>query len=264
VREIISGAQRYSAVDAYQAEYKLSELRRAAEAEWSRMDVLFLPTTGAIYTREAVEADPIRLNTNLGYYTNFVNLLDLAAIAVPAGFRRNRLPFGVSLVGPAFADEALLALADRFHCLQAAPPDPPIDLAGVRPGCINLAVVGAHLTDQPLNYQLTDRGARLVRTCRTAPQYRLFKLDGTMPLKPGLMRDDCFQGPGIEVEVWAVPEDQLGGFVAGIPAPLGIGAVTLEDGIAVQCFIAEPYALRHATEITQHGGWRSFLSQHRQ
>jgi allophanate hydrolase len=123
--------------------------------------------------------------------------------------------------------------------------------------------VGAHLADQPLNHQLSDRGARLVRACRTAPQYRLYKLDGTVPPKQGLMRDDNFHGPGIEVEVWAMPEDQLGAFVTMIPAPLGIGTVTLEDGGAVQCFIAEPYAFRNATEITQHGGWRNYLSQHR-
>ncbi|MGP8245157.1 MAG: allophanate hydrolase [Bryobacteraceae bacterium] len=264
VREIISGARRCSAVDAYRADYKLKDLSRATEAEWSRMDTLFLPTTGTIYTREAVEADPIRLDSNLGYYTSFVNLLDLAAVAVPVGFRPSGLPFGVSLIGPAFTDEALLALADRFHRLQATPPEPPIDLGGYRPGCVNLAVVGAHLTDQPLNHQLTDRGARLVRACRTAPQYRLYKLEGAMPPKPGLVRDEHFHGPGIELEIWAIPEDQWGAFVAGIPAPLGIGTVTLDDGVAVQCFIAEPHALRHATEITRHGGWRNFLSQHRQ
>jgi len=264
VRQIISGARRYSAVDAYHAESKLKELRRSTEAEWSRMDTLFLPTTGGIYTREAVKADPIGLNINLGYYTSFVNLLDLAAVAVPAGFRRNGLPFGVCLIGPAFSDEALLALADRFHRAQAAPPEPPVDLPGCRPGCVNLAVVGAHLTGQPLNHQLTDRGAHLVRACRTAPHYRLYKLDGAMPPKPGLLRDENFHGSGIEVEVWAMPEDQWGGFVAGIPAPLGIGTVALEDGGAVQCFIAEPYALRHATEITQHGGWRNYLCQHHQ
>ncbi|MGA2119552.1 MAG: allophanate hydrolase, partial [Bryobacteraceae bacterium] len=263
VHELITGARRFSAVDAYRAEHKLRELCRAAEAEWSRMDILLLPTTGTVYTREALEADPISLNSNLGYYTNFANVLDLAAVAVPAGFRRNRVPFGVSLIGPAFTDEALLALADRFHRTQAAPPEPPIELAGCRPGCINLAVVGDHLTGQPLNHQLTERGARLVRACRTAPHYRLYKLDGAMPPKPGLVRDDSFHGPGIEVEVWAMPEDQLGGFVTGIPASLSIGTVALENGATVQCSIAEPYALRHATEITQHGGWRGYLAQHR-
>ena len=128
------------------------------------MDVLLLPTAGTIYTKDAVEADPIQLNTNLGYYTNFVNLMDLAAVAVPAGFRRDGLPFGVSLIGPAFSDAALLALASRFARATAEPP------ATVEaPGCIHVAVVGAHLTGQPLNHQLTERGARLVQSCRTSP-----------------------------------------------------------------------------------------------
>jgi allophanate hydrolase len=136
VREIILDARRYSAVEAFEGEYRLRELQRAAEREWDRMDVQFLPTTGTIYTHEEVAADPVRLNTNLGYYTNFVNLLDLAAVAVPAGFRSNGLPFGVSLIGPAFSDEALLALADRFHRTQAEVPGPAIDLGPSSPGCV--------------------------------------------------------------------------------------------------------------------------------
>jgi allophanate hydrolase len=218
----------------------------AADAQWENIDVLFLPTTGTIYTHEQVAADPVRLNTNLGYYTNFVNLLDLAAVAVPMGDR----PFGVSLIGPAFSDEALLALAARFEsdAIDHAHP----------PGCVLVAVVGAHLSGQPLNFQVTDRGGRLVRTCRTAPNYRLYALDGTKPPKPGLVRDAHYQGNGIEVEVWAIPEDQFGGFVAAIPPPLGIGNATLEDGSSVKCFICEPYALTAATEITHFGGWRRY------
>jgi allophanate hydrolase len=122
-------------------------------------------------------------------------------------------------------------------------------------------VVGAHLSGQPLNAQITDRGGRLVRTCRTAPGYRLFALEETVPPKPGLVRDESFRGPGIEVEVWAVPEDQFGSFVAGVPAPLGIGNATLDDGVTVKCFICEGYALQNATEITHFGGWRGYLSQ---
>lgn len=256
VREIISGAKRYTAVETFAAEYKLRELRRASEAEWRRMDVMLLPTTGTIYTHEAVAADPIRLNTNLGYYTNFVNLLDLAAVAVPAGFRTTGLPFGVSLIGPAFSDEALLALADRFH----RAPGPPVKPRTNPPGCIPVAVVGAHLSGQPLNWQLTERGARLMRTSRTAHGYRLYALAGSVPPKPGLVRDEAFQGPGIEVEVWAVPADQFGGYVEAIPPPLGIGNATLEDGSNVKCFICEPYAVGAATEITHFGGWRKYLA----
>jgi allophanate hydrolase len=260
VREIIAGARRFTAVDAFAAEYKLRALRRATEAEWTRMDVMVLPTTGTIYTHEAVAADPVGLNTNLGYYTNFVNLLDLAAVAVPAGFRANGLPFGVSFIGRAFTDQGLLAVADRYHRLQDGLPGPAVDVGACPPGCIALAVVGAHLSGQPLNWQLTGRGARLLKTCRTAPGYRLYAIEGTIA-KPGLVRQDRFQGPGIEVEVWAVPEDRFGGFVEAVAPPLGIGNAVLDNGDSVKCFICEPYAIPAAAEITHYGGWRKYLSR---
>jgi allophanate hydrolase len=250
VRGITSGARRYSAVDAFEADYKLRELRRRSEAEWLKIDVMVLPTTGTIYTHDAVAAEPVGLNTNLGYYTNFVNLMDLAAVAVPAGFRANGLPFGISLIGPTFSDKALLSLADFYH-------------RGVAPfgptGCVSVAVVGAHLSGQPLNWQLTQRGARLRKACRTAAGYRLYALDGTVPAKPGLVRDLGFVGEGIEVEVWAIPENLFGGFVAAVPPPLGIGSVTLYNGDVVKCFICEGYAIENATEITSFGGWRNYL-----
>ncbi|MEO8598027.1 MAG: allophanate hydrolase [Candidatus Solibacter sp.] len=261
VRGIIEGARRFSAADAYAAEYKLRDLRRATEVQWEGMDVMLLPTTGTIYTHEQVAAEPVAMNTNLGYYTNFVNLLDLAAVAVPAGRRANGLPFGVSLIGPAFSDPALLNLADRFHRAQGPVPGDVMDLSACPPGCIPVAVVGAHLTGQPLNHELTSRRAHLIRSCRTSPQYRLYALDGTMPPKPGLVRDPRYKGPGIEVEVWAVPEHQFGSFVAGVPAPLGIGNAVLDDGSKVKSFICEPFAVAGATEITKFGGWRAYLGQ---
>jgi allophanate hydrolase len=260
VRQIISGADRHTAVDSFRAMYRLAELRRASETEWHRMDVLVLPTTGTMYTHEQVAADPIRLNSNLGYYTNFVNLLDLAALAVPAGFRPNGLPFGISLIGPAFSDEALLTVGDRYHRATTKVPGPAVELERFPPGCIALAVVGAHLSGEQLNWQLTGRGARRIKSCRTAAPYRLYALDRLVPPKPGLVRDDTYQGSGIEVEVWAVPEDGFGSFVANIPPPLGIGSVLLDNGETVSCFICEPYAIAGATEITRFGGWRSYLS----
>jgi allophanate hydrolase len=261
VRDIIAGARRFSAADAFNAEYKLRELRRAADMEWAGMDVLVLPTTGTIYTHEAVAADPVRLNTNLGYYTNFVNLLDLAAIAVPAGFRSNGLPFGISLISPAFTDLGLLSLAGRYlrepaATLGSRPAGQPVETAA--PGCIAVAVVGAHLSGQPLNWQLTLRGARLLKTCRTAPGYRFYALEGAIP-KPGLVRQDDFRGPGIEVEIWAVPEDRFGSYVAAVPPPLGIGNAVLDNGETVKCFICEPYAIANAPEITHFGSWRKYL-----
>jgi allophanate hydrolase len=252
VRTIISDAKKYTATDLFESEYRLCELRREAEQQWKNIDVLFLPTAGTVYTHEQINADPIRLNTNLGYYTNFVNLIDLAAIAAPAGFRSNGLPFGVSFIGRAFTDEALLTLASRYLGEATQPVKKP-------PRCVEVAVVGAHLSGQPLNHQLTKRGARLQRRCQTAPEYRLFALHACSPPKPGLVHQPALKGPGIEVEIWSMPEDQFGSFVAEIPPPLTIGTVVLEDGEAAKCFLCEPYAVASAVEITHYGGWRAYL-----
>ncbi len=265
VRSIISGASRYTAVDCFQAEYKLRELCRAAESEWKRMDVLFLPTAPTIYTIEAVGLDPVKLNSNLGYYTNFVNLMDLAAVAVPAGLDRNGLPFGVSLIGPAFTEEALLGLADRFHRASSHEPElaaqPAMEQDACAAGCVDIAVVGAHLSGQPLNRQLKERGARLRRATRTSANYRLYALEGTVPAKPGLVRDDENLGPGIEVEIWAMPEDKFGGFVKEVPPPLTIGTVELKNGGLVKCFLCESAGLHGARDITRYAGWRGYLAQ---
>jgi allophanate hydrolase len=242
VRDIILGAKRYSAVDTFRAMYRLEELRAQTREVWAAVDTLCLPTTGTIYKIADVEANPIQLNSNLGYYTNFVNLLDLAALAIPAGFRRNGLPFGMTLMGPANSDLALLQLA-----------------AGL--DRIDVAVVGAHLSGQPLHYQLVERGATLVKSCKTAKDYKLFALANTTPPKPGLLKEPGFEGPGIEVEVWSMPAKEFGSFVAAIPAPLGIGSLTLEDGSAVKGFICEPAGLTGATEITAFGGWRKYRQQ---
>jgi allophanate hydrolase len=255
VASIITGSTKYSAVDAYECGYRLKELERRAAREWAKMDVLLLPTTGTIYTLEEIEREPLALNFNLGIYTHFANLMDLAAVAVPAGFRPDGLPFGVSLVGPTFSDRALLALAQRFMDGVARPSD-------AAPGCVLLAVAGAHLRGQPLNHQLTARGARFVRACRTAPDYRMFALP-TVPPKPGLVRDADWVGEGIDVEVWAVPEHQFGGFVAAVPPPLTIGTIELEDGRQVKGFLCESAAVSPSADITTFGGWLSYLRSRR-
>ena len=254
VGSIVRRAAEKSAAEAYRGLYRLEALKRAAAPTWDLVDVMLLPTAGTIYTKDAVEADPIQLNTNLGYYTNFVNLMDLAAVAVPAGFRRDGLPFGVSLIGPAFSDAALLALASRFAGMAPA-------ATGEAPGCIHVAVVGAHLSGQPLNRQLTERGARLVHGCRTSPEYRFYALANTSPPKPGLVREPGFDGPRIAVEVWAVPSHHFGSFVAGVPPPLAIGSVQLDTGEWVKGFVCEPAATVAATEITAYGGWMNYLAE---
>ena len=252
VKKIILGAKSYSAADAYRSSYRLGTLKQQAADEWRKMDVLLLPTAGTIYRREAVHTDPIRLNSNLGFYTNFVNLMDLAAVAIPAGFRSDGLPFGVSLIGPSFSDPALLRLAARYLEEQSQAIKPP--------GCVLVAVAGAHLTGQPLAHQLTERRARFVRSCRTSREYRLYSLH-SVPPKPGLVRDPGFEGPGIEIEVWAVPENEFGSFVAEVPQPLTIGNVTLDDGTTVKGFLCENAGLITAKEITSYGGWRRYLEK---
>jgi allophanate hydrolase len=252
VRKIIEGGAKYSASDAFRSVYRLAELKRITEAQWEEIDVMILPTTGTALTHAQVEADPIGANTKLGYYTNFVNLLDLAAIAVPAGLRPSGMPFGVSFIAPAFSDAALLRLASRYETGKPA--------LATAPGSVAVAVVGAHLRGQPLNHELTARGATLREATRTAPHYRLYALSNTAPPKPGLVRDDSYQGPGIEVEVWSMPLNEFGSFVAGIPAPLGIGTAILADGSSVKCFICEPYAVAGSREITSYGGWRNYLT----
>lgn len=241
VRDIILGGKKYSAADTFRAMYQLEEYRAATAPVWKTMDLMLLPTTGTTYKIAEVEADPVRLNSNLGYYTNFVNLLDLAALAIPAGFRPNGLPFGVSLIGPAGSDWPLLDVGARLEEVR-------------------VTVVGAHLSGQPLNKQLTERGARLLQSCKTAADYRLYALANTAPPKPGLVREPGFQGPGIEVEVWGMPSKQFGSFVAMIPAPLGIGSIQLDDGTKASGFICEPAGLAGAKEITHFGGWRKYLA----
>jgi allophanate hydrolase len=268
VWSIIGGAHRLSAVEGFTAFYRLAELIRAAEPQWRQMDVLLLPTTGTTYRIDQVLADPIALNSNLGLYTNFVNLMDLSAVAVPAGFRPNGLPFGVTLIGRAFEDERVARLADRLHRTIEAPTigatglPLPIDLpaAPAPPTTVKLAVVGAHLSGQPLNGQLASRQARLVGTARTASGYSLYALDGTVPAKPGLIRDGIGRG-SIEIEVWELDPAGFGSFVAEIPPPLGIGTITLADGSLVKGFLCEAHAIGTATDITAFGGWRNWLAK---
>jgi allophanate hydrolase len=269
VGKIVLGGSSISAVDAFEGFYRLAEFARQAESQWQTMDLMLLPTTGTTYKISEVLADPIQLNSNLGVYTNFVNLMDLSALAVPAGFRPNGLPFGVTLIGRAFEDGRLAALGDALH---RALPDlkmggtaarldstQPAKVAGSG-GRIRVAVVGAHLTGQPLNWQLQERNARHVTTTRTAPGYSFYALAGTVPAKPGLLFDGRGAG-AIEVEVWEMEEAAFGTFVALIPSPLGIGTLKLADGSQVKGFICEPYGLDGATDITSFGGWRAWLAQ---
>jgi allophanate hydrolase len=285
VAAIIGGARRWSAVEAFFAQQRLRDLSRRVEALWEDIDVLVVPTTPTSYTLSDLVADPVLPNTRLGTYTNFTNLLDLCGLAVPAGFKAARQPVGVTFLGPAFADRALLSLADRLHqsyrldvgatahrvlpsgaggeafptsgalrrVARAVAPVPRVFQS------IRLAVVGAHLSGQPLHYQLVELGARFLGAARTAPHYRLYALDGTLPPKPGLVRQ-ANGGAAIEIEVYGLDPAAFGQFVAGVGQPLGIGNVELAGGEWVKGFLCESFAVAQATEITELGGWRAYLA----
>mgnify|MGYP003439185012 FL=1 len=270
VREIIASAKQYTAVDAYNGFYQLRDIARQANQVWATIDCLLTPTAGTIYTIQALQRDPIRLNTNLGYYTNFMNLLDYAAVAVPAGFQQDGLPFGITLIAPAHQDEPLLHLAHRLQQAYSLPlgttgiPFPAAEhfSAASHSSQIRIAVCGAHLSGLPLNGQLTSRQGRLLASTTTSPDYRLYALPGGPPPRPGLIHVSAGEaGFAIEVEVWELPLRELGGLIASIPAPLGIGTLILASGEAVQGFLCEHHAIRAAEDISHFGGWRNYLRQ---
>ncbi|HMA11586.1 MAG TPA: allophanate hydrolase, partial [Steroidobacteraceae bacterium] len=267
-RAIIEGGRKASALDAFRAQYRLAELRAASRALWESTDALLLPTAGTHYRIDEEQADPLRLNSNLGRYTNFVNLMDLAAVAVPAGFTARGLPFGVTLVGRAWHDDDLLHLAGRMQALAGTPlgaTGQALPAASLVPppaaGCIDVAVCGAHMQGLPLNAQLAARGAWRIDCTRTASGYRLYALPGGPPARPGMVRDPT--GGAIEMEIWRMPLEHFGSFVQGIPSPLGIGRVRTESGAEVAGFLCESAGIVGAEDITRFGGWRAYLARQR-
>ncbi|MDB5439857.1 MAG: allophanate hydrolase [Caulobacteraceae bacterium] len=257
VRAIIQGGLSLSAIDAFRGAYDLQALTREAEGIWTGIDALLLPTTPTAYAKAAVAAEPYALNANLGLYTNFVNLLDLCALAVPAGFRGDGVGQGVTFIAPAFADRVLTDLAARYLETFPMTEMPPLDLTPHKPG-IRLAVVGAHLSGMPLHWQLTSRNARLIGANRTASAYRLYAMAQSTPPKPALAHVGE-GGQAIELEIYELETEAFGSFVAEVPPPLAIGTVTLEDGSQVKGFVAEPRALDGAADITAFGGWRAYI-----
>ena len=256
VREIVEQGFNYSAVNAFEGSYRLAELARAAEQIWAEVDLLALPTAPTCYRVAEMLASPVTLNASLGAYTNFVNLLDMAAIAVPAASYQNAVGFGVTLMGPAGTDRALIEAVGTLF--PASEPPPPLDLEG-RMETVKLAVVGAHLKDMPLHWQLTSRDARFVGEAKTALSYRLYAMADSVPPKPALVHSG--DGAAIALEIYELDMAAFGSFVAEVPPPLAIGTVTLEDGSLVKGFVAEPRAMTNAEDITGLGGWRAYMSR---
>lgn len=265
VYTIVSAGLNYSAVDAFKAEYLRAELAQKINQALADVDALVVPTSPTIHTLEEMKQEPIRFNSQFGTYTNFTNLADLSALALPAPLRDDGLPAGITLIAPAWHDRALADFGLRWQQQLALP----LGATGLSftagaalapsPHHVRVAVVGAHLRGMPLNFQLTTRDAAFVEATHTAPHYRLYALANTQPQKPGIARDTA--GAAIEVELWDIPLARFGEFVAEIPAPLGIGSLELNDGRWVKGFICEPAALNDATDITEFKGWRHWIAR---
>ena len=266
-RKIISGATRFSAADAYAASYRLKELVRSTAGVWSGIDALVVPTLPRPYGVAELAADPIGPNSKLGTYTNFVNLLDLCALAVPGPFRGDGFPAGTTLIAPRGSDAAIASIGRTVHAAANVPLGatkstiPALAKLPVRaePGEFELCVVGAHLSGMPLNKELQALGARLLRAADTKESYRLYALPGGPPFKPGLLRV-AEGGVAIATEVWALTPKAFGRFVAAIPSPLGIGTLNLADGTHPKGFLVEPEALTGAKDVSNHGGWRAYMA----
>ena len=258
VREVVEPGLGISAVETFRGIYRMADYKRQADQMWKSVDALAFPTTGTTYRiRELVEA-PVALNSHFGKYTNFVNLLDMAALAVPAGARDDGTGFGITLIGPAHSDHGLLDFAKTYLEEAQLPAPPPLDLEG-KLDTVKLAVVGAHLKDMPLHWQLTSRDAVFVGAFETAPTYRLYAIANSVPPKPALVHSE--DGAAIKVEVYELGMAEFGSFTAEVPAPLAIGNVTLSDGSSVKGFVAESRATIAAEDITELGGWRTYIER---
>ena len=250
--KIIGAAEQLSAADAFRGIYRLKELGRSAQGLMDQVDLLCVPSIPTFYSVADLEADPVTPNSNLGTYTNFVNLLDMCGIAVPAKSRSDGRPGSITLLAPSGQDALVASLAARFanETIAAAP-------NSTRDHEIALAVCGAHMSGMALNHELTSRGGRLLQATRTAPRYGLYALAGGPPHRPGLLRME--EGAKIELEVWALPKAAVGGFLGGIPSPLSIGSVELEDGTMAHGFLVETAGVQGAENITHLGSWRKYL-----
>ncbi len=266
-REIIAAGARLTAAETFSALYRLQGLRKIAERTFAGIDALVLPTAPTAYTTAQVLANPIELNSRLGTYTNFVNLLDLCGLAVPAAMRADGIPFGITLLAPAGRDAMLASIGRVFHADTKLPvganriAQPPLAaLATSTSDDIPVAVVGAHLSGMALNGELTSLNGRLIEATRTAPDYKLYALKTTPP-KPGMLRVAAGKGAAIELEIWSLSPSAFGRFVSAIPAPMAIGTVRLADGRSVKGFLVEPEALGDAREITAYRGWRAYMAK---
>jgi allophanate hydrolase len=267
-REITLSGERKTAADAFAAFYRVQELKRMSEATFETFDAMVLPTVPTAYTSAEVLANPIELNSRFGTYTNFVNLLDLCGLAVPAAIRADGIPFGVTLLAPAAHDAKLAGIGRVFHAntelvmgATGAQQSSLVPVPSDNDELIQIAVVGAHLSGMALNGELRQLHGKLLFETTTSSDYKLFALAGTVPSKPGLLRVDEGNGSQITVEVWALTPAAFGKFVAAIPSPLSIGTLKLADGSQVKGFLVEAKAVVDAEDISRYGGWRPYMAR---
>ncbi|MBB5507124.1 allophanate hydrolase [Paraburkholderia atlantica] len=272
IRDVLAKAPGATAVELFRAQYRLQELKAVCDASIDSLDFVLTPTYPRPVTLDELERDPIGPNSLLGYYTNFMNLLDYAAVATPTGFMKNGLPWGVTVFGRAFTDQYLLGVADLLQrksgvrCVGGVSIDPeqPGERCAATRDRMRIAVCGAHMQGLPLNRDLLSRRARLVQATHTAAKYGLSALpasaDGTR--RPGLWRV-AEGGARIAIEVWEMPSAEFGSFIATVPSPLVLGKVELQDGSWVTGFLCEAYGVQSGTDISEFGGWRAWLASER-
>lgn len=266
IKAVLEKAPGTTAVQLFQAQYRLQQLTAICDRIMAEVDCVLTPAYPRPVTLAELHAEPVKRNSDLGYYTNFMNMLDFAAVAVPAGFMANGLPWGVTLFGRVFTDQYLLSLADalqRRHGLPLIGGNrivAPLPQQPARNDRARVVVCGAHLDGLALNWQLTQRGGRLLEATRSSPDYKLYALAGGPPLRPGMLRVNE-GGVSIAVEIWELSSSELGSFLTGIPAPLGLGKVQLEDGRWETGFICDGYGLAGAEDITGFGSWKAWLAQ---
>lgn len=265
IRAVLDKAPQFSAQDAFEYQYRLQGYKTLCDQLLADVDCVLTPTIPRPVTLAELEAEPVARNSDLGYYTNFMNLLDYAAVAVPSGFMANGLPWGVTLFGRAFTDQYLLSLGAALQqhsglpLVGEQPLSSSLPATPARNDMARVVVCGAHLDGLPLNWQLRQRGGRLLEATASSADYKLYALAGGPPMRPGMLRV-AEGGQAIQVEVWELPSRELGSFLTGIPAPLGLGKVQLADGRWETGFICDPYGLEGATDITEFGGWKAWLA----
>ena len=265
-RAIFQRGTGVSGVDVFKGMYRLQTLRARCLKVFEQAEVLVVPTMPTIPTLAQVAADSLGWSRRMGQYTNFVNLLGLSALAVPAGFTPGGLPGGITLIGLGGSEARLCAIGLAWQRAlnlplgatgERLPAD--VEQGSSRPpeGFVRVSVAGAHLRGQPLHPALKKTGARFVGTARTAPNYRFMAFLDLDPPRPGLLRVDK-QGGAVTLEIYDLPMEGFGRLVASVAPPLAIGTVELEDGTAVKGFLCESAPAARARDITDFGGWLAF------